>query len=186
MTYKRMTKEERDAAIARRRAGERRTAAKVFEDPLGEDITRQLMAKEMNEYPQYADYPEHLVDILRCFVNEFKFPKRLIPYRKNKSAYSFWITQLEELYEICGEHYEKAIKMCKIQVSQSRSGYSVNRPKSLIPLLPDVMRRIQEDIDLTEQSKPKKEEIKVASKNSEGMKMLKELENKLREQLYDD
>lgn len=105
---------------------------------LPHDLSRQEPNVELMR-GDYHDFPEHLWPYAKCIRDTWRISLPFKPKRgEKKSAFSFWITSMDELRQACGEHGVKVLEVLHkeyVEYAQSHGGtwpHTVTGPQSLI------------------------------------------------------
>ena len=124
-----MTREERLKEIARR--NKKRDSRDPFDGVLG---FYAESAKHADVPRAYSDYPEHLLEALKSFVEIMKIPTGIIPFKK-QSAYDKWIAGLEDIVKVCESDamIRPAMKLARERYAESP--YHLTHPRAIVKYL---------------------------------------------------
>lgn len=123
-----MSREERQKEIEKVRAGQSRTKRKGD----GVDMVIRQMEEQAkkNDYPQFDDFPETLLTIIRLYVEHFKIPETVVPYKYNRKRYNLWVKELGEIAELCGHHADRAMEIAGEDLRKRENWHLIiTRPK---------------------------------------------------------
>jgi len=155
----------------------RRTDAIVKGDYMDAYIERAREKSGGYKIPNVVyDYPETLVDLLKCFVEIWCPPEGAIPSKKQKGKYNNWVLQLEDLNKLFSNTERMKLAMKYSYDKYEREGHHkiIHQPATIKPILIDGISELRR---IEKKSQSKSEKINVASEKEikDTVKDLKKL-----------
>ena len=133
--------------------------------------SEDFVARSGGDVPRaYSDYPEHLTEALRAFVEVFQIPTKMIPFGKQQD-YGKWVSGLEEINQIC--EGEKMIRPA-MEIAHARFSerpYHLTHPKAITKYLGGAVVALKSRPSLTS---PNQKDVVPADKAA----LLKRLKNR--------
>jgi len=124
-----------------------RTDAIVRGDIFDGIIEQAKNNSDKNYYPEQVwDYPETLVDLLKCFLDIWLLPEGSIPSKKQKSKYENWILQLEKLNKLfsSSDRMKLAMKYSYDKYQKSKNRFIVYEPASIYKIVVDGISELRQ------------------------------------------
>jgi hypothetical protein len=91
------------------------------------------------------EYPEPVIKILDKFLSVWKLPHNAVPTKKNKSQYSQWIMELQDLDSLCSKNMVAIMDRAYLEYVSGKMNFMVTHPSAIRKLIIDAVARISRE-----------------------------------------